>query len=369
MKQRHLNIPKSLSLLAINLKPRLVVHFRRSMVYLSVVTLLLTTTMVLYKPKKAEAWASATLPTCEQYDLNWDWKTSAAADTSITGAAANWLARDAMMLYQSSTYNGRYMLMAYVRAGTNASFRLKKDAAVANPPYYLEARTGTGTGISGIGGVATIWTLDTQTHTVTPGNGSINQGSGTVTKITDVTCIRSITQLPVPYAGTYDSSYDGFQGYTNIEPEQGEAACNGILDVGCWIAKGFAGVANTVLDVIKAAFGLFSKLFLPDGAKLSTEFDNLQTSLTETMGFLTFPFDFVGDMFSALSGTSDNWCTSSSCTKDFGNLFGHDFTVDFRQPATTYSSLWTWGLGLFRGLIIFELMLAVLNKYRKVTQK
>ena len=141
------------------------------------------------------------------------------------------------------------------------------------------------------------------------------------------------------------------------------------FDIGCQIAKAWRGVGNTIADAMYAAMKGIASFFMPDGAVIKSDFDDLNTFLQAKLGFLVYPLTFLGQLFTAFGDTTNNWCTSSSCTKNFGNLFGQPFVVDLKVGATAYPTYWTYFLTMTRGLVVLALVLAIRKKYIGVVHK
>ena len=176
--------------------------------------------------------------------------------------------------------------------------------------------------------------------------------------------VAQVGAVNVNYASSWDMGH-----FTNNVPygEDGAANC-GTLDIGCWVGKLTSGFTNG----IKALFGLmvdaFKWLFIPDGTQIKSSFDDLTTFMNNKLGFLAYPFTFIGNVFNAFTSGS-SWCNDTGCSKNFGNLFGHPFNVNLGQMQTTMPSIWFWFTGMIRGLTILTLLLAVRQKYRAVTSK
>ncbi len=166
----------------------------------------------------------------------------------------------------------------------------------------------------------------------------------------------------------YSSSWDVAHLTNHVPYGQDGAANCGTLDIGCWVGKLTSGFTNG----IKALFGLFVDgfqwLFVPDGGTIKSSYDSLSTFMNAKLGFLAYPFTFIGNVFAAFTSGS-SWCNSSSCIKNFGTLFGQPFVLNLGQVQTTMPTIWTWFTAMIRGITILLLLLAVRGKYRSVTAK
>lgn len=146
-------------------------------------------------------------------------------------------------------------------------------------------------------------------------------------------------------------------------------SCDGLLDIPCYIGKAFTGLQNTLVSIATGAANVFAKLFMPDGSQIKSDFDSLTTSMTSTLGFLAYPITFLVDTFNAFKGTTNNWCTSSSCSKNFGTFMGANVIVNFAQPATTMPTIWTWFKTLLQGLVVLEIVFMVRKRYNTVVSR
>lgn len=167
---------------------------------------------------------------------------------------------------------------------------------------------------------------------------------------------------------TYASSWDMGQ-FTSHVPygDDGANSC-GTLDIGCWIGK----LTQGFTDGVKALFGLlvdgFKWLFVPSSSDIQNEWSGFNQFLQNQLGVLTYPFTFINNLFNAFT-SNDNWCNDTTCSKDFGTLYGHDFTINLGQTEKTMPTMWGWFTGLIRGMSILVLFLAVRNKYKAVTAR
>lgn len=163
----------------------------------------------------------------------------------------------------------------------------------------------------------------------------------------------------------YKASWTYTQITSNITSGS-EIVCN-TLDLGCHVAGIFRGVANTFTAVGQAILKGIAFLFTPTD-KAQEAFSSLNTFLQDKLGFLVYPVTFMVDMFDAM-GEGGSWCNTTTCTKNFGNFLGQNFTVNLNQPATVMPTYWNWLLALIRAVTIFTLVLAVRNKLKGITAK
>jgi hypothetical protein len=171
---------------------------------------------------------------------------------------------------------------------------------------------------------------------------------------------------------TYDANWGTWNKFvSNIESGSGSGtgtSCSA-LDIACKLRSAWDGVTDTFVAVGKAIVAGIASLFMPDSSQTKADFDDLSNFLTQKLGFLTYPFTFIIDVFTSFGSTSNNWCTSSSCSKNFGNLFGGNYTINLNQPATTMPTIWNWFLAFVRGITVLGLILAIRRKYQGVIHK
>jgi hypothetical protein len=137
------------------------------------------------------------------------------------------------------------------------------------------------------------------------------------------------------------------------------------LDIPCEIGKLVTGIQNTIVSGVQAVLNAFASLFVPDSTQLQTEYSSLSTSLATHLGFLTYPLTFVVDLFNSFSSSS-SWCSSSGCVKDFGSIYGHDYSLDIAAVAEAWPSAWTLISAAMRGMIVLALMLAIWRKFIEI---
>ncbi len=184
------------------------------------------------------------------------------------------------------------------------------------------------------------------------------------TPLTGISIAGQVGAVNVNYASSWDVAH-----LTSHVPYGVDGAANcGTLDIGCWVGKLTSGFTNVIKDLFGLFVDGFKWLFVPDGDNIKASYDSLNAFMNNKLGFLAYPFTFIGNVFSAFTSGS-SWCNSSSCTKNFGTLFGQPFVLNLGQVQTTMPTIWTWFTAMIRGITILLLLLAVRNKYRSVTAK
>lgn len=191
----------------------------------------------------------------------------------------------------------------------------------------------------------------------------IVQGTGSTSTNIDVTptCMDAKNV-------SYGSSWNLGSISGNLDYTQSSNTC-GLTEVSCWIHQAFTGVQNTLVSAFQAIAGFIANIFMPDAATVQSDFTAFQTFMNNKLGFLLYPFTFMVDLFNGFSSSANAWCTDSSCTKDFGTLFGAHFNINLTQVKTTMPTFWTWFTGMMRGLLVLGLLIAVREKYKSITHK
>ena len=141
------------------------------------------------------------------------------------------------------------------------------------------------------------------------------------------------------------------------------------LDVVCKTSQAISAVGSTIHSAISGFMNWVTSIIMPNSDQIASDFSSFNSYMQAKLGFLVYPLTFIVNFWNSFSDTSNNWCTTSSCTKNFGNLFGHAFTVNFNLPATIIPSFWTWFKALFVGLTVFELLLLIRKKYISVVTR
>jgi len=324
----------------------------------------------------ATVGASALYPTCDNSILEgFDWPGLIKASTSNTPNSGAGLtsfdpSTSSYFMYQTTTNHSALRNVYNIIIGT-ASNKMTADVVSGTPGIYYNGTINVNVNIIA---EPTSQKAPSQSWAGTPGGSwtGFNDGTfalaGSTTSsspfaLSSIYCIAGSKNIALSPGWTYDSLPGGVD-YTSGVGLTGATAC-GALDLSCWVAKGFKGVANTLLDVAKAIVGAFATLFLPDSTQLQTDFNSFSSFMSAKLGFLVYPVTFFGNVFSALGGTSNNWCTSSGCTKTFGTFWGHTFSINILAVSTVYSTVWTWFLALVRGLLILSLLYAVKRTYER----
>lgn len=164
--------------------------------------------------------------------------------------------------------------------------------------------------------------------------------SGDINLSYSVGCIQAI------HGATYDSTWT----YAQPPADMAYADPNNIQcsswDIGCWVGKVFTD---------------FTNFFLPDPSALSASFSEFSTYMNDKLGFLLYPFTFIGDFFSAFTTASPD-CTSTSCVRDFGSFMGADMVIDFNTFHNAAPTVWNWVKIFLQGTTVIGLIFMLRQK-------
>jgi hypothetical protein len=148
------------------------------------------------------------------------------------------------------------------------------------------------------------------------------------------------------------------------------------LDIACKIGNIFSTVADDILAVGQAMTNAIGFLFIPDTATISDSFNTLTSALNGHLGFLTWPFTAMADLFGAFTSAPDTsstylpyGCIDTLCTVYPGNFYGHAVTIPLAEPAIAMGEIWTWFLTITKVFIVVELLWLLKRKYHSVVQK
>lgn len=167
----------------------------------------------------------------------------------------------------------------------------------------------------------------------------------------------------------YSDSWDvgKFTDHVPYAPDDTASAC-GVFDIPCYMTKIVGSLSSSFQNFIIAVFKGLATIFVPDTAQIKTKFDDLTSSLNSHLGFIAYPFTFLGNFFSAFTNNS-GFCSTSSCTKNFGNLFGHPYTVNLTQLKTTAPTFYTMATLFLQGTLVVALIFSIKREFNKTTEK
>lgn len=138
-------------------------------------------------------------------------------------------------------------------------------------------------------------------------------GGLTADHVFNVSLTEEYIDLQDPETWTPPEGYLG-SGGNPLDPENDNTPRCQPWDVVCWfsatvdsVVDGFQSLANFFGDTIKALGEWIANLIMPSNAdggfdnRFTDFFTNVQESMTERLGFLLFPFQFIGDLVASLT--------------------------------------------------------------------
>lgn len=154
-------------------------------------------------------------------------------------------------------------------------------------------------------------------------------------------------------------------------------------DIVCWfqattgaVVDGFQSLANFFNDTIKALGEWIASLIMPsneDGSfdnRFTDFFTTVQDTMTQRLGFLLFPFEFVADLFASFSSIWNpggiEGCSSGSVLS-VPNLLGEN-SVTFDLCAIEDTPIWTPAVTVLRFVWIVGVVGFLHKKYFSVVR-
>lgn len=137
------------------------------------------------------------------------------------------------------------------------------------------------------------------------------------------------------------------------------------LDITCYVNNAVSGVVNTFQGFFQSFLTALGALFVPNGTTLSSDWTTFHTTLTTKLGFLTWPFSFVGNLFTAITTP-----TTTCCVIGAGTFMGATFPgIDLAFGATHLPTLWTYTVAAIRGLTVLALFFMLRSKFLEITSR
>jgi hypothetical protein len=344
-------------------KPKKIVWFKRA----SLATIALVSSLSLqlaFVAPRASAWKGP-LPACSVDFGAFAWK------DGIKNAVPNSLALDpdtvsTILVYRyTGQATGRFQV-DMLESPFLAAFTQGPVDVIDNktPKSVQHART------AGSSGVGSSWEIDTINKTVSnngvvaenPAKNKYGSEGTSTSNSAELICISTAKGYTHPY------NWDQIT-ISETLPTQGAGKCNGALDFGCWVGRAFNGIENTFIAVAQAILKGLAWLWAPDQLKTQQQFGSLNTFLQDKLGFMLYPITFIIDLFNSFTSTANNWCTTSSCVKSFGNFQGQPFSININTGATVYPAIWQYFLAAIRGLTVLGLIFAIRHKYLEIVNK
>lgn len=319
----------------------------------------LAASIVVILPQKTQAW-TGTLPTCGTSPAAWEYKehitTKYGSQWDPDVHAKNFTySFDTEDSYPSGWGGAKYNLVIFYTDGTihfNQSGSTKTVTTTGTSKYiHLIKDTANSK-----------WQSDTDP---TPNVGNA----------TNLTSYGGFACIGYAKGATYDSDWIGAKfSQTPTQQVTDCSANSGISKVTCEIANFFDGVADTFLGVGKAIVGGIATLFLPDTDQIMVEVNDFFDYMEAKLGFLVYPFQFMGGIFNAFEDTEGHAfsCTSTSCNIGFGGgatFFGSGIGVDLTALNDVAPTLFSFIVNVIRGMTVFALIMMLRKKYTEVVAK
>jgi len=186
------------------------------------------------------------------------------------------------------------------------------------------------------------------------------------------TFVATVQNLPISCVSytenvKYSASWDGKAYFTGTPNGISKVIC-APTDIVCKMKEVWGGVTETFSDVGKRIVDGIAAIFIPDSMVLTEYFNEYNDTLQTKLGFLTFPFTMLVDIFNAI-GNDAAWCSTSSCTKNFGSLYGSDLVVDFATFSRDYTTQYNILVMMIRAVTLISLVFALKNKLKEVMSR
>jgi len=145
----------------------------------------------------------------------------------------------------------------------------------------------------------------------------------------------------------------------------------GIADFGCWISQGFNNLINSISSFFNNLFSYLGNLFtnLMDWAyntfvgDVGSAFSDLSSAISTKLGFLWFPFTFIGDLF----GSFTTGLTNPDCTLSFGTILGgHAVNFNLCQFEDNVPTLFSFFQTVIVAVTLFTLSFAFVNTVKEL---
>jgi hypothetical protein len=174
----------------------------------------------------------------------------------------------------------------------------------------------------------------------------------------DITCIEASTNVIEGQFGTSQGLYSGVIPGTSRD-------CSGLRAITCAVIDTFAGIANDLVNVAQAILKGLATLFVPNGTQLSSDWTSFYSTLSNKLGFLLWPFTFVGGLFSAMVTP-----TTTCCTIGAGTIFGaHWSGINLIYVETANPDIWSLAVTVVRAATILLLFFFLRDKFLEITHK
>jgi len=299
------------------------------------------------------AWAPTASPP-------WSGDLSAKLDTTFAGTRyENW--RD--MNYATGNYDGSSFIFVIVDDDSN---------------FFADG----GTGYTAFSGSICRWNY----ALTSPGCNPLTQNNGISVDTVYTIHLSATFQTAQPtYYGYIDTNYgDLITAPGNpLDPENDHTPQCEPWDVACWfsgvignVVDGFQSLGDLIVGAFQAMGDWIANLIMPSNAdggfdnRFTDFFTTVQDTMTERLGFLLFPFEFIADLFASLSSIwnpgGTEGCTSGS-QLGIPNLLG-DSGVTFNLCGIEDTPIWTPASLILRFVWIVGIVGFLHHKYFSVVK-
>lgn len=290
--------------------------------------------------KQASAWTGA-LPSCQYADaLNWAWKEAITAVNPI---------------HDVDNTNLPWVMRSTTTNPTSGFI----DITFASEIEFIYGNNTTQNGIQ--------FTGSTVTYGIAKNVNDPNYQDGVYVNSSPTGSITH-SQACITAQGntTQEQQYidEGGITYNNVAPAQ-QYSCEA-LDVICHVANIFQNVKNTFASVGLAIVNGFASLFIPDSDVFTQFHIDMTEFLVQKLGFLVYPVEWLADIWDGITSNSNNWCTETSCSQNFGNLFGQPFVLDMLVVKNSIPQYWNLLVYTIRGVTVLTLIITVSQKLRSI---
>jgi hypothetical protein len=344
---------------------------KRATIVASILAFISATILPAVLPAKSYAWTSSPIQSCTTLHpswsfTTWDWKSLINSNVNFTNVFTAGSHVDDVVFGNrvktglTSGYQGpASIIILQTTAESTNTVRVQFGQANGQSYYWKDGFTGiygfTQQTVDVSSGVQS-FNIDMSAHTLTASSGiySFNQGSSSANS---VNCIQESYNVA-------EGQFGSPQGLYTAVPPGSSRDCSGFLAIGCKVEDIFSGIADTFTSVGSFIVKGIATIFVPDGSMMSADWSAFYTTLTTKLGFLTYPFTFIGGVWTAFTTPTTTCCTFGS-----GTFLGGHFEFKINQWETTAPTLWTWLTAVIKGVTLLGLFFALRRKFLEVSSK
>jgi len=340
--------------------------FRRAIISsFGVILVLATLTVGFMHPQDAKAW-DGSLTQCTQIGLGyWDWINGSTRTDQPTGpgldarwtaqyGAANHFNKDTTP-YVLARGTGAPNITLWAPSSLTGTISFERYTDLGGAHYRMVSSTGTFTTFAITDGPKELYPSNNYTLTAAAAQNFSSPNNG-------LTCVYAARNV------SYTNGWDVSQFNNSVAVGLNTGSCS-VTDFGCWMGKIFDGVSNTLSGVMQAVIQSLVALWAPNGDTIKASFDDFNSFMTTKLGFIAYPITFLVQLVSSFNDTSQTWCTTTSCSKDVGALYGSHLVINFLQVKQAWPTLWAWLVTSLQGLTVLSVILAIRHRYLEILAK